>query len=82
MAVVLVGRGRLEENRQKAKQHGFRFPVVLQEKWNLSKQYGIFATPVAFLIAEDGVIAADVAVGRDAIVSLARSGVAQEAAAR
>lgn len=82
LAVVLVGRGRPEENRQKAEQHGFRFPVVLQEKWNLSKQYGIFATPVAFLIDENGVIATGVAVGRDAILALAGSGLAQKAGAR
>ncbi len=71
LALVLVGRGNAEENRLKAEQHGLRFPVVLQEKWKLSKQYGIFAAPVAFLIGEDGVIAKDVAVGREAILALA-----------
>lgn len=71
LAVILVGRGSEEENRDKAKKFGFEFPVVLQDKWKLSKEYGIFATPVAFLIAEDGVIARDVAVGKDAILSLA-----------
>jgi peroxiredoxin len=82
LAVVLVGRGRLEENRQKAEQHAFPFPVVLQEKWNLSKEYGIFATPVAFLIDENGVIAKDVAIGKDPIVSLADSALAQKAGVR
>jgi peroxiredoxin len=71
LAVILVGRGSTEENRSKAQQFGFRFPVVLQDKWKLSKQYGIFATPVAFLIGENGVIASDVAVGKDAILALA-----------
>ena len=79
--MILVGRGRPEENRQKAQEHGFRFPVVLQEKWNLSKQYGIFTTPVAFLIDENGVIAEDVAVGRDPIVALADRGLAMKASA-
>ena len=74
LALVLVGRGNAEENRLKAQHHGLRFPVVLQEKWKLSKQYGIFATPVAFLIGKDGVIAKDVAVGRDAILALAGDG--------
>ena len=72
LAVVLVGRGSVEENRKKAQQFGFEFPVVLQDKWKLSKEYGIFATPVGFLIAENGVIAKDVAVGREAILALAR----------
>ncbi len=74
LAVVLIGRGNVEENRRKAEQHGFRFPVVIQPKWKLSKEYGILATPVAFLIGEDGVIAKDVAVGRDAVLALARDG--------
>jgi peroxiredoxin len=71
LTVILVGRGAPEENRSKAEQFGFEFPVVLQEKWKLSKEYGIFATPVAFLIGENGVIASDVAVGNDAILALA-----------
>jgi hypothetical protein len=68
---MLVGRGTVDENQEKARKFGFDFPVVLQDKWKLSKEYGIFATPVAFLIAEDGVIAQDVAVGKDAILALA-----------
>jgi len=75
LAVILVGRGDPEENRRKAEQHGFQFPIVVQERWKLSKEYGIFATPVAFLIREDGVIAKDVAVGTDAIMALTRNGV-------
>jgi len=77
LALILVGRGDPGENRRKAEQHGFQFPIVLQEKWKLSKEYGIFATPVAFLIREDGVIAKEVAVGTEAILALARKGVGQ-----
>jgi len=78
LALILVVRGDPEQNRLKAEQHGFQFPIVLQEKWKLSKEYGIFATPVAFLISEDGVIAKDVAVGTDAILTLARNGGSEE----
>ncbi len=78
LAVILVGRGNEEENRNKAEKFGFEFPVVLQDKWKLSKEYGIFATPVAFLIAENGVIARDVAVGKDAILALAADAVTLE----
>jgi peroxiredoxin len=70
LAVVLVGRGEVEENRRKAEQYGFRFPVVVQESWNLSREYGIFATPVAFLIDETGTIVRDVAKGVDEILAL------------
>jgi peroxiredoxin len=74
LALVMVGRGDPEENREKARRNGFDFPVVLQKKWELSKRYGIFATPVAFLINEEGVIARDVATGAEAILELVEHG--------
>ncbi len=74
LAFLMVGRGDAEENRRKAEDHGIAFPVVLQEKWKLSKEYGIFSTPAAFLVGEDGVIQRNVAVGADAILELAREG--------
>jgi peroxiredoxin len=70
LAVVLVSRGEVDENRRKADEHGLPFPVVLQDGWSLSRRYGIFATPVAFLIDEQGTITADVARGVDEIVAL------------
>lgn len=73
LAVILVGRGDVEENRKKAAEHGFEFPVVLQEGWKLSREYGIFATPVAFLIDEQGTISRNVAQGVDQIVALVPS---------
>jgi len=78
LALVMVGRGDLEENRRKAEAHGFKFPVALQKRWEVSKAYGIFATPVAFLIDEAGVIARDVARGTDAILALVHEGLAAE----
>jgi peroxiredoxin len=74
LALVMVGRGDPEENREKARRNGFDFPVVLQKKWELSRQYGTFATPVAFLINEEGVIARNVATGADAILELVQHG--------
>jgi peroxiredoxin len=71
LAVIVVGRGELEENRHKAKANKFEFPVAVQDHWKLSKQYGIFATPVAFWIGEDGVIQRNVAQGVDEILALA-----------
>jgi peroxiredoxin len=73
--IVVVGRGSAEENRRKAQQYGIEFPVLLQDKkWKVSKAYDILATPAAFLIREDGVIATDAAVGRDAILKLVGDG--------
>jgi len=74
---IMIGRGDAGENRRKAEQFGIQFPVVLQDKWKLSKEYGIFATPVAFLVGEDGVILKNVAVGADAITALAREGLGE-----
>jgi peroxiredoxin len=74
LSLVMIGRGEKEENRRKAVEHEITFPVVLQRDWQLSTEYGIFATPVAFLIGEDGRISKDVARGRDEILALAQDG--------
>ena len=49
---------------------GLTFPVCLQRQWEVSRLYGMFGTPVAYLIDEHGIIAADVAVGVEPILSL------------
>jgi thiol-disulfide isomerase/thioredoxin len=71
LAVIMIGRGDPEENRLKAEAHGFEFPVALQRQWELSKEYGIFSTPVGFLINPDGRIARGVARGASEIMALA-----------
>lgn len=76
--LLLISRGDPEENRVKAERYGFEFPMLLQKKWEISKQYGIFATPVGFLIDEEGVIARDVARGADEILALVSSPVEEE----
>jgi peroxiredoxin len=71
LQVLIVSKGDLEANRQKVRQHGLSFPVVLQRNWEISKEYAMFATPVGYLIDERGIIASDVAVGGQAILALA-----------
>ena len=66
----MISQGELEDNRAKVKDHGLTFPVVLQKQWEVSRDYAYFATPVAYLIDEAGVIGAEVAVGVDPIVEL------------
>jgi peroxiredoxin len=68
--VVMVSRGDVEANRQKAGEHGLTFPIGLQMKWEVSRDYAMFATPIAYLVGEAGVIAADVAVGGEPIRAL------------
>ena len=78
LQVLMVSRGDAEENRQKIVQLGLNFPVVLQRQWEISRLYGMFATPVGYLIDQDGVIAADVAVGADGILALANHQIAEK----
>jgi peroxiredoxin len=70
LEVVMISRGGAEANRAKAREHGYPFPVLLQKHWEISRAYAMFATPVAYLIDEQGVIAADAAVGGEAILAL------------
>jgi peroxiredoxin len=77
----MISRGDLDANREKAAEHRLTFPVVLQRHWDTSRDYGMFATPIAYLIDEDGVIAADVAVGLEPIISLASTAAGKEVAA-
>jgi peroxiredoxin len=72
----MIGRGDAEQNRKKADAHGIEFPILLQDRWKLSRLYGTFATPVAFLIGEDGIIMRKVAQGPDQIMTLASEGLA------
>jgi peroxiredoxin len=70
MEVLMISRGESKENRAKVKEHGLTFPVVLQHQWEISRRYAMFATPIAYLINEQGVIAADVAAGVEPILAL------------
>jgi len=70
LEVLMISKGEPEENRAKVKEHGLTFPVVLQQNWEISRLYAMFATPIAYLIDEEGVIISDVAVGAEAILAL------------
>ena len=56
--VLVIHNGDTEAVQKWIKQYRPHFPVALQERFNLSKRYQVFATPFAFLIDERGVIAA------------------------
>jgi len=70
LKLVMVSRGEPKENRAKVKEFNLTFPVVLQQQWEISRLYAMFATPMAYLIDEAGVIAHDVAAGVEPIVKL------------
>jgi peroxiredoxin len=68
--VLMISRGDPAANRAKIDEYGLTFPVVLQRHWEISREYAKFATPIAYLIDERSVIAADVAVGIESILAL------------
>jgi peroxiredoxin len=72
LQVLMISRGDIEANRRKVAEQALTFPVVLQRHWEISRAYGMFATPIAYLVDEGGVISTDVAVGADPILRLAR----------
>jgi peroxiredoxin len=71
LQVVVVSRRGLDANRAKAAALGLSFPIVLQRQWEISREYGMFATPIAYLIDEQGILLSDVAVGVEPILALA-----------
>src|SRR4029077_5493243 len=70
LQVLVVSRRDVEANRAKVAAQGLTFPIVLQRQWEISLQYAMFATPVGYLIDEQGILASDVAVGVGPILAL------------
>ena len=70
MELVMVSKGEPKQNRAKVKEHGLTFPIVLQQQWEISRRYAMFATPIAYLIDENGMITNDVAIGVEPILAL------------
>lgn len=71
LAIIVISRGSEQLNRDTAADLGLTFPIGLQRHWDVSREYAMFATPVAYLIDETGTITHDVTIGADAILALA-----------
>jgi peroxiredoxin len=71
LQVLMISRRDADATRAKAVQLGLTFPIVMQQQWELSMKYGMFATPIGYLIDEHGVLLSDVAVGIEPILQLA-----------
>jgi peroxiredoxin len=69
-AVLMISRRDPEANKRKVAELGLTFPVVLQRHWEVSLLYGMFTTPIAYLIDELGVLVTDVVVGDQPIRDL------------
>jgi peroxiredoxin len=68
--IVMISRRDPELNRRKVATLGLTFPVALQRHWEISRLFGIFATPVGYWIDEEGVIGKDIAKGLEEILQL------------
>src|SRR5262249_56597126 len=56
LQVLMVSRRGLDANRAKAAALGLTFPIVMQQQWEISLLYAKFATPIAYLIDEQGIL--------------------------
>jgi peroxiredoxin len=80
LQVLVVSRRGVEANRAKATALGLTYPIVLQTQWEVSLKYAMFATPIGYLIDEQGILASNVAVGVGPILALAGAGVPESCA--
>jgi peroxiredoxin len=71
LQVLVVSRRDAAATRAKAAALGLSFPIVMQRQWELSLKYAMFATPIGYLIDEQGIIVRDVVVGVEPILALA-----------
>ena len=71
LQVVVISRRDADATRAKGESLGLSYPIVMQEQWEISLKYGMFATPIGYLIDEQGALLSDVAVGVDPILALA-----------
>jgi methylamine dehydrogenase accessory protein MauD len=54
--VLVVNNAAPDKARQWVTEHDVKFPVLIQEKYAVSKRYEVLATPFGFLIDEKGII--------------------------
>jgi peroxiredoxin len=70
LQVLMISRRDADATRAKAAKLGLTFPIVMQKQWELSLKYGMFATPIGYLVDERGVLQSGVAVGVEPILRL------------
>jgi hypothetical protein len=61
----------MEAARTLVSENELTFPVVLQRYWDISRQYGRMATPIAYLVDEQGMVVGEAAWGKQEILALA-----------
>jgi len=56
LQVLVINSAEPDEAREWVQETHADFPVLIQDRWEVSKQYQVFATPFAFLINQQGTI--------------------------
>src|SRR5204862_7962222 len=69
VTIALVSKGTVDENRQKASEHGVA-DVLVQGDVDIAKLYDVQGTPTAILVARDGTLGSAPAPGQFAIEAL------------
>jgi hypothetical protein len=77
--VLVVHNGDADAARQWGEEANTGFPVLVQERFTVSKRYEVFATPFAFLIDERGVIASKGIINNGQHIDFVLSGAGEEA---
>jgi peroxiredoxin len=54
--LLVINNAEPDKARNWVNEVGAEFPVLMQEKWLVSKRYEVLATPFAFVIDENGVV--------------------------
>jgi peroxiredoxin len=72
LQVLMISRRDAEATLAKTNHLGLSFPIVMQKQWEISLLYAKFATPIAYLVDEQGVLLSDVAIGIEPILALAK----------
>jgi peroxiredoxin len=73
LQVLVISRRDADATRAKAESLGLTYPIVMQKQWEISLKYGMFATPIGYLIDGQGAVLKDVAVGVEPILALAEA---------
>jgi methylamine dehydrogenase accessory protein MauD len=82
LKVLAINNAEPEEAQQWAAEVNAGFPVLVQDRLEISKKYQVFATPFAFLIDERGVIASTGIVNNQQHVRFVLDAAAERAARR
>jgi hypothetical protein len=70
--ILMVSRGGTDKNLEKRRAHNIPFPVLVQERWEVSRKYEAFVVPVAFALDKSGRIKRGPQVGSEAILAMLR----------